>query len=127
MENEDLMNNFNLNINEILNSSDIGNFDNMETKGSKEVMKEINNLKKQISKNLNDISTIDTDLDSRESKFLEEFNQMDKDKKELYKILENEFIINSHLYFESDRNDVIFRNLKSEFMNDDNVRKPKYI
>lgn len=127
MENADLMSNFNINFNEMITSVDIGNVDQFENKGSDEVLKEINKLRDQISKKLNDISTIDTDIESRENNFMKEFFKLDKEKKEFYQKLENEFIINSHFYFESDNtNNVVFKNLKSDIINDENVGKPNH-
>jgi hypothetical protein len=124
MENADLMNNFNINFNEMVTSIDMGNIDQAEiTSETDEILKEINFLRDEISKKLMDISTVDTDLEKRENNFLEEFNKLDFEKKELYKKLENEFIVNSHLYIEADKNKVLFKNLNLDFINDNNVGK----
>jgi len=115
------MMNFQLNLNEMINSIDLGNVDHSEIKESDEVLKEINSLRDQIAKKLDDISIFGNDLENRENNFKKQFNELESDKKELFKKLEDEFILNTQINIDSDKNINILKNVNSDIINDENV------
>lgn len=105
----------------MINSIDLGNVDHSEIKESDEVLKEINSLRDQIAKKLDDISIFGNDLENRENNFKKQFNELESDKKELFKKLEDEFILNTQINIDSDKNINILKNVNSDIINDENV------
>lgn len=123
MDSSGFINNFNQEFSEMINSIDLNNPDEAENNDNDEIMKQIYLLRERIMNKLDDISTVDADLQNREDKLKEEFENLTLDRKDLFKKLENEFILNSDLYFESPENQNIFNNLNSEILNEENISK----
>ena len=98
-----MMTNFNLDMNEVIQSFDAGAIDNSEKEENQEVLKEIAILREKIVKNLHTISILDNEVPTREEKFYDKFDNLDTEQRELFLKFENEFIMNSHLYFEEEK------------------------
>lgn len=126
-----MMTNFNLDMNEVIQSFDATNTNiDHEKEENEEVLKEIGILREKIEKNLHTISLLDDEVPIREEKFYSEFDKLDSEQRELFLKLENEFIINSHLYFEEEKdkyNKIEYYNLNNnaDIVNEENIGKKK--
>jgi hypothetical protein len=123
-----MMTNFNLDMNEVIQSFDAGNIDHSEKEENEEVLKEIGNLRENIEKNLQAITLLEDEVPIREEKFYNEFDNLDSEQRELFIKFENEFILNSHLYFEEEKNklDLIGQNknkINKDIINEENIGK----
>ena len=119
MENPEFLNNFNQDFNEALNSFGIGNLDESENLENDEILKEINQLREKINNRIEDISTVDSSLESRENNFQTEYEKLNNQQKELFKKFENDYILNSNLV--ENKNNSVFNNLNAEIVNDNNI------
>ena len=119
MEYPEFLNNFNQDFNEALNSFWIGNLDESENLENDEILKEINQLREKINNRIEDISTVDSSLESRENNFQTEYEKLNNQQKELFKKFENDYILNSNLV--ENKNNSVFNNLNAEIVNDNNI------
>ena len=120
-----MMTNFNLDINEVIQSIDGGVIDLSEKDENEEVLKEIGNLREKIAKGLESISILDDEVPVREQNFYNDFDRLDTEQRELFLKLENEFIINSHLYFEDENinYDITNNHLHTDMIDEENIGK----